>query len=203
MSAPSFASPEDQNVTFVELFFDLVFVFSVTQVVGLLHAGISAGTVAQGVLAFWLVWWAWTQFTWALNAANTDHARVQLATLVATAVAFFMAVGVPDAFGATAPWFAIPYVTVRVMGLLLYGWVASANEAQRSAVRLFGLASVGGLAVVLVGAFVGGEAQYWLWGLAILLDVIATIVGGGSGGVGPARRTLRGASWSDRDHRAG
>ena len=64
----SVVSPDDQRVTFVELFFDLVFVFSVTQVVGLLHEGMTPGRVAEATLVFWLVWWAWTQFTWALNA---------------------------------------------------------------------------------------------------------------------------------------
>ena len=97
-SPQSLSSPEDQSVTFVELFFDLVFVFSVTQVVGLFHHGLNWSTAGQGVLVFWLVWWAWSQFTWALNAADTTHQWVQLGTLLATAVAFFMAIAVPDAF---------------------------------------------------------------------------------------------------------
>ena len=80
----SILSPEDQRVTFVELFFDLVFVFSVTQVVGLLHHHLDWTGVGQTILIFWLVWWGWTQFTWALNAADTTHPSVELATLVAT-----------------------------------------------------------------------------------------------------------------------
>ena len=73
MAIRSITSPEDQTVTFVELFFDLVFVFSVTQLVGLLHHDLSWPGVGQAVLVFWLVWWAWTQFTWTLNAADTTH----------------------------------------------------------------------------------------------------------------------------------
>lgn len=69
MDSQSIVSPEDQSATFVELFFDLVFVFSVTQVVGLLHEELTWVTVGQAILVFWLVWWAWTQFTWALNFA--------------------------------------------------------------------------------------------------------------------------------------
>ena len=87
-TAPSIVSPEDQGATFVELFFDLVFVFSVTQTVGYLHHHLNWTGVGQSVLVFWLVWWGWTQFTWALNAANTTHRAVQLATLVATGVSF-------------------------------------------------------------------------------------------------------------------
>ncbi len=177
MKVTSIVSPEDQSVTFVELFFDLVFVFSITQVVGLLHAGITGGAVARAVLVFWLVWWAWTQFTWALNAANTDHSHIQLSTLFATAIAFFMAVSVPEIFAGGPLWFAVPYVLVRVLGLRLYAWVASADASQRSAVRTFGLVSVGGLAAVLTGAVLGGDLLYWFWGLAIVLDVVAAAVG--------------------------
>jgi low temperature requirement protein LtrA len=182
MSAQSLSSPEDQNVTFVELFFDLVFVFSVTQVVGLFHHGISWGATGQGVLVFWLVWWAWTQFTWALNAADTTHQWIQSGTLLATAVAFVMAVAVPGAFDRDAMWFAVPYVLVRAMGLLLYYWVAYENPTQRAAVRTFAVVSVGGLAAVIFGGLSGGSAQYAFWGLAILLDVIAAAVGGQSEG---------------------
>lgn len=49
--------PEDQSVPFVALFFDLVFVFDVTQVVGLLHGGLTWTSVGHPVIVFWLVWW--------------------------------------------------------------------------------------------------------------------------------------------------
>lgn len=173
MSRHDIVSPEDQRVTFVELFFDLVFVYAFTQVVALLHHGITWGAVGQAVLVFWLVWWAWTQFTWALNAANTDHTGVQLLTLLATAVAFFLAVAVPDAFQGGAWWFAIPYVAVRAIGLFVYGWVGSRDAALSRAVRYFSLLSVSGLAAVLLGAYVGVPWLYGCWGLAILLDVMA------------------------------
>ena len=175
----SIVSPDDQTVTFVELFFDLVFVFSVTQVAHLLARHLDWTGVGQAVLVFWLVWWAWTQFTWALNAADTTHVGVELGTLVATGVAFFMAVGLPGAFGDNAIWFALPYVVVRVIGLAIYirvTWVG--DPTQHAAVRGFALMSVGGLAAVLAGAIAGPPALYWLWGLAILLDVAAALVGG-------------------------
>jgi low temperature requirement protein LtrA len=171
-------SPDDQRVTFVELFFDLVFVFCVTQVAALLHDHMDLRSTGSALLVFWLIWWAWTQFTWALNAANTDHPRVQVTTLLATAVAFFLAVGIPRALGDRALWFAAPYVAVRVVGLLVYHWVARNDPAQRRAVRVFGLFSIGGLVAVLAGALAGGTAQYWWWGGAIALDLLAAGIGG-------------------------
>jgi low temperature requirement protein LtrA len=165
-------------VTFVELFFDLVFVFCVTQVVTLLHGHMDAKSAGSALLVFWLIWWAWTQFTWALNAGNTDHPRVQLTTLLATAVAFFLAVGIPRALRDGALWFAVSYVVLRVLGLLVYHWVAWGDPRQRRAVRVFGLFSAAGLAAVLAGAVVGGSTQYLCWGTAIALDLIAAGIGG-------------------------
>jgi low temperature requirement protein LtrA len=81
MNRQSIVSPEDQKVTFVELFFDLVFVFSVTQVVDLLYHNLGWAGAGQAILVFWLVWWAWTQFTWALNAADTTHNLVEIGAL--------------------------------------------------------------------------------------------------------------------------
>jgi low temperature requirement protein LtrA len=171
-------SPNDQRVTWVELFFDLVFVFCVTQVATLLHARMDWRGAGAALLVFWLVWWAWTQFTWALNAANTDHPRVQLVTLLATAIAFFLAVGIPRALAGGGVWFAMPYVAVRVVGLLLYSWVAWGDPAQRTAVRVFGSASAAGLVAVVAGAVLGGSVVYWLWGVAIALDLGAAGIGG-------------------------
>ncbi len=175
-------SPHDQKVTFVELFFDLVFVFSITQIVGILHHGLTLEAIGQALLAFWLVWWAWTQYTWALNAADTTHYYIQLGTLVATGLAFFMAVSVPFAFGEGTLWFAITYVLVRILGLVIYARVASENEEQKKALKIFAIASVGGLVAVIAGGIAGGTTLYWLWGLSIILDIAAAALGGKSDG---------------------
>jgi len=178
MSSQTIVSPENKNVTFVELFFDLVFVFSVTQVVSLLHDGFEITAIGQAILVFWLVWWAWTQYTWALNAANTTNRWVALGTLIATAVAFFMAIGVPGAFHGRPLWFALPYVAVRIIGLSLHIWVTWSNPEQRSAVRSFALVSAGGLIAVVIGGVVGEGLRHWFWILAIILDILAAAVGG-------------------------
>ena len=53
---------EDQSATFIELFFDLVFVYAVTQTVSLLHEDLSWAGLWHAVVVFWLVWWAWTRY---------------------------------------------------------------------------------------------------------------------------------------------
>ncbi len=176
MKVRSLASPEGQGATFVELFFDLVFVFAVTQVTHYAAAHLDVGGILRSILVFWLIWWAWTQFTWALNAADTDHHQVRLDTLVSTGVAFVMAASVEGAFGEQALWFAVPYVIVRLLGLGLYYRVASSPE-QRSAVLVFGLASLTGLAAVLAGALAPPTVRAWLWLGAIALDLLAARIG--------------------------
>jgi low temperature requirement protein LtrA len=173
MAPSSILSPEDQKVTFVELFFDLVFVFSITQVVKLLHGGFDGIAIMQAILVFWLVWWAWSQFTWSLNAADTTHPIVQFGVLTATGVAFFMAVAVPEAYGERSLWFAVTYVLVRAIGMILFYLLVKESPSLRSPLRTWIGLSSGGMLAVLIGGFVGGTAQYWLWGLAILLDLIA------------------------------
>jgi low temperature requirement protein LtrA len=173
---------EDQSTTFIELFFDLVFVYAVTQTVSLVHEDLSWAGVAHAVIVFWLVWWAWTQFTWALNSADTTHPAVEAVMLAATAIAFLMAVTVPDAFGDAGGWFAATYVAVRVVGLALYVRVAWDDVAKRAAVRRFALLSVGGLAAVAGGGVVGGDARAWWWAAAVLLDVVAAVAAGAAEG---------------------
>lgn len=169
---------EDQPVSFAELFFDIVFVFAITQVVHLLHGKFDVLHVGQAVLVFWLVWWAWTQYTWALNAANTVHRGIQVSILVATAIAFFMAVNLPEAFGDSSLWFAGAYVLVRSIGLIVYLWVTWPDQRMREAVRMFAVLSIAGLIAALIGGMVQGPLQYVLWTLTIALDVMAATIGG-------------------------
>jgi low temperature requirement protein LtrA len=177
----SISTPDDQTATWVELFFDLIFVFSITQLVGLFHDGVTWTSVGQATLAFWLVWWAWGQFTWVLNAADTKNSAVELITLLAGAVAFVMAVTVPDAFGERALWFAITYVVVRIIGLVLSILTSSKTDNQQSVALTFAVLSLGGLGAVIAGAIAGDVAQYWFWGGAIVLDMFAAQLGAKSG----------------------
>ena len=161
MASRPITTSEDQSTTFIELFFDLVFVYAVTQTVSLVDQELSWAGIGHAVVVFWLVWWAWTQFTWALNSADTTHPAVEAVVLVATGVAFLMAVTIPDAFGDAGGWFAATYVVVRVVGLGVYVRVAWDDVAKRTVVRRFAVLSVGGLAAVAAGGLAGGDAREW------------------------------------------
>lgn len=131
-----------QGATFVELFFDLVFVFAVTQVTHGLAEHLDATGVLRGLLVFWLVWWAWTQFTWTLNAADTEHAGIELLTMAGLVAAFLMALAVPEAFGATGAWFAGAYTATRLIGIGGQFWVSIGDADARRTLRTWATLSL-------------------------------------------------------------
>jgi low temperature requirement protein LtrA len=161
------------------LFFDLVFVFAVTQVTVLTAHHLDPVGVARSLLLFWMIWWAWTQFTWTLNPADTGHPRVQGLTLAATAVAFVMAASVAGAFDAGGAWFAVPYVAVRVMGLALQLKVdLERQNVDRAGMTLWVAWSSLGLVAVLIGAFVDPAVRPFVWLAAVGLDLFAAGIAG-------------------------
>jgi low temperature requirement protein LtrA len=135
MPGRSIVSPEDQGATFVELFFDLVFVFAVTQITHYAAHHLDGAGILRSTVLFWLIWWGWAQFTWALNSANTDHQGVRVVTLLATGVAFVMAVSVKGAFS----------TDLIILALTLGGLAWS---AQTSVQQVLGMAAAG-LAVIV------------------------------------------------------
>lgn len=181
MPSPRLHAPQPQPVTFVELFFDLVFVFAVTQVTVSTASNLSVANGLRSLLLFWLIWWAWTQFTWTLNPADTTHRLVQTVTLFATGAAFVMSASVPRAFADDALWFAIPYLVVRLLGLGLQVRISVEHSpADAAAVRRWASSSCLGLAAVLAGALMDPPVRNWLWLAAIALDLgAATFAGRG------------------------
>lgn len=171
---------EAQGATFVELFFDLVFVYAITQLTASVLHDLSWSGVARFLPVFWLVWWAWTQFTWTLNLADTEHTQIRLLTLAATAVAFFLAQALPDAYTSGGVWFAVSYVVVRLLGLGGQMWVIGDDEVQRQGFVRFVAASLLGLALVVVGGLVDPDVRVWFWLGAIAADLATANIAGRS-----------------------
>jgi low temperature requirement protein LtrA len=175
----SIRAEDPQTVTFVELFFDLVFVFAVTQLTVLTAHDLTPEGVLRSILLGWLIWWAWTQFTWTLNPADTTHPQVRIVTLAATAVALVMAASVERAFETDALWFALPYVVVRALGLGLQVRVdlERAGASHQGVLTWVGLSSIG-VALVLVGAIVDPSIRPAVWLVAVVAELIAAAIAG-------------------------
>src|SRR4051812_11121256 len=111
------ARGDEHEVTPLELFFDLVFVFAITQVTKLLTDESSWNGVLHGMLVLAAIWWAWTTYAWLTSATDVDEGGVRLAMLTAMAAMLGVALAVPGAFGGDAVLFGVAYLLVRIPSL--------------------------------------------------------------------------------------
>ncbi len=161
---------EERRTTPVELLWDLVFVFAITQVTTLLSKHLSWAGFGRSMLVLALVWWAWSAFVWAVNAQSEDS-RVLLAVLLAATTCIFIAgIALPHVFRGEAPLFAAAYAAVRALHLLLYADASRRGTAARSAIAGFAVTVLVGMALLLVGAFLPEGPRLGLWGLAAAID---------------------------------
>jgi low temperature requirement protein LtrA len=172
----------EHRVTPLELFFDLVFVFALTQVTSLLAADPTWGGVLRGMLVLAALWWGWSAYTWLTSAMDVDEGGVRLTMLAAMSAMFGAALAVPGAFGDDAVLFSLAYLLVRLLHLLLSG-IASAGDADRrdALVRFLPTAIIGPVLLV-IAAFLSGNARIAVWVLALAVDYLGpAVIGAGRG----------------------
>ena len=158
------------RVSTLELFFDLVFVFTVTQLTGVLVAGGGAASAFHVVVMLAVIWWMYDGYAWLTNAIATDLLRFRLLLLGGMGGFLVIALSVPTAYGVNGLAFGIGYVVVVFLHAGMYGKSTSISEVT-AILRIvpFNLAAAG---MVLVGGITGGRAQDILWfGAALLLWV--------------------------------
>ena len=146
---------QEASVTPLELFFDLVFVFALTQVTAYMTHELSWHGVLRGVLVVMLLWWSWTGYAWVANVVSAEEAQIKLVMLVSMAAMFLMALCIPEAFddapgGLSGPVvLAICYLIFRLMHLVLF-WILSAHDrGLRRQVLRFAPSVLGGTALLL------------------------------------------------------
>jgi low temperature requirement protein LtrA len=168
---------EEQRTTAVELFYDLVFVFAVTQVSHLLLHDLSWRGAGRATVALLVVWWAWNYTTWVTNELDPDSIVVRLLLIGIMLASLLLAIAIPRAFGDRALLFAGSYVAIQV-GRHLFLTFASAEAGtmeRRRAGRILTWFIVSGV-LWLAGGLAGGAARTWLWLAALALDYTAPIV---------------------------
>ncbi len=162
---------EEQRATALELFYDLVFVFAITQVSHLLLEHLTWEGAGQSLLTLLVVWWAWNYTTWVTNELDTDSVVVRLLLIALMLASLLLAVAIPEAFGDQGLLFAGSYVAIQV-GRHTFLTFACADpgtiERERSGRILawFVLAGVFWIA----GGLVEGEARTILWLIALTID---------------------------------
>ncbi len=161
---------EERRTSPVELFWDLVFVFAITQVTALLSHHVTWAGFGQAMLVLALVWWAWSAFVWAANAQAPDSPTLRLVLLLSTVSIFITGLAVPRAFGSEATLFAVSYAVVRFLHLALYVDASRQGNAAWSAIAGFSVTVVLGMVLLIVGSFTPGPARTVLWTLAVAID---------------------------------
>ena len=181
LSAAPGPAEREKRTGFLELFFDLVFVFAITQVTALALEDTSAGGFARAAVVLAIIWWAWSAYAWLTNAIEVERPLVRLLMLAAMAGTFFMALAVPDAFTDEGAWFAVPYLVVRVLQLVLYVEGLRDDPAHRRAVLRLAPWFTVAPAIVLAGGLVDDPARTWLWGASLAIDVAGTLLAADTG----------------------
>jgi low temperature requirement protein LtrA len=160
----------ERRTTPIELFWDLVFVFAVTQVTTLLAHRISWARFGEAMLVLALVWWAWSAFVWAANAEEEQSRALRACLLAGTVLVFIVGLSVPNAFGRNSLLFAAAYTAVRMLHLAVYADAAWRGNAGRAAILGFAVTAVIGMVLLLVGALLHGWARVALWTAALAID---------------------------------
>jgi low temperature requirement protein LtrA len=172
---------EDERVTPLELFFDLVFVLALTQCTTLIAHDATWGGMLKGLLVLGMLWWSWVGYAWLTSVVDPEEGTVRLVMFVAMAAFLVAALCVPGAFGDDALLFACAYAVVRVAHIVLFMLASRDDGALRhSVIGLAGSTAVGA-GLLFVAAATSGAVQVGLWGLALLLDTGGPLLFGQDG----------------------
>ena len=174
-------------MTSIELFFDLVFVFALTQVTALMADDLTASGAIRGVLVVSVLWWCWVGYAWLGNLVRADEGVMRVALFVAMAAMFIAALTIPESFtdlpgGLSGPVvFAVCYFVVRLVHFGMF-WAASSGDPglRRQLVR-FIPSLVIGTTLLLIASQLTGTAQTIMWFAALVGDYFGTILAGASG----------------------
>jgi low temperature requirement protein LtrA len=168
---------EEQRATTLELFYDLVFVFAITQVSHLLLDDLTWSGAGRAVLVLLVVWWAWNYTTWVTNELDPDSIVVRMVLIGLMLASLLMAVAIPEAFGEHALLFAASYVAIQV-GRHAFLTFASADrgtiERERAGRILIWFVAAGVLWIA--GGVSDSSARTALWLAALALDYCAPLV---------------------------
>jgi len=168
------APDEGRPVSTLELFFDLVFVFTITQVTALVRDGTGATGYLRGAAVLVVTWWMYDGYAWLSNNIEPTTLSTRLPMLAGMAGFLFMAIATPQAFGSQAWAFAIAYLLV----VLIHGAqfsrsaLGSSSEAIRRIVPVNVLAAL----MLMLAAALGGDLAWIGWALAIVPLVLAVVV---------------------------
>jgi len=167
---------QHSRVTNAELFFDLVFVFAVTQLSHMLLGRFTPLGAVQVTLLFLAVWWVWVYTTWVTNWLDPDQTPVRILLFLLMLGGLVLSTSIPTAFEGRGLWFAGAYAAMQV-GRTLFWLLATPSHrtlVRHNAIRI--LVWLCGSAVFwILGGLAEGETRLWLWIAALAIEYISPV----------------------------
>jgi low temperature requirement protein LtrA len=165
---------QHSRVTYVELFFDLVFVFAVTQISHTLLAHFTPLGALQVTLLFLAVWWVWVFTSWITNWLNPEKTPVRLLLFAMMLGGLVLSTSIPAAFEARGLWFAIAYAAMQV-GKTIFLWLSTPPSRPRTRMNAIRIAAWLSLSAIfwIAGGVMEGQSRLVLWAIALVIEYIS------------------------------
>ena len=168
---------QHSRVTYAELFFDLVFVFAVTQISHTLLAHFTPLGALQVTLLFLAVWWVWVYTSWITNWLDPEKTPVRLLLFALTLGGLVLSTSIPAAFDGRGLWFAAAYAAMQV-GKTVFLWLSTTSAqplARMNAVRITAWLSLSAI-FWITGGLAEGPSRLVLWAIALVIEYISPAV---------------------------
>src|ERR1700675_4371637 len=165
---------QHSRVTYAELFFDVVFVFAVTQISHTLLGRFTPSGALQTTLLFLAVWWVWVYTSWITNWLNPELTPVRVLLFSLMLGGLVLSTSIPKAFESRGLWFAIAYAAMQV-GKTVFLWVSTPPSrplARMNAVRITAWLSMSAV-FWIAGGFAEGQSRLLLWAVALCIEYIS------------------------------
>ena len=176
------ADPHEALVSPLELFFDLVFVFALTQVTAFLAEDPTFAQLGRGLLILALIWWAWSGYTWLTSTVDPELGLPRLVMFAAMGAMLVVALATPGAFADDGLLWGLGYLAVRLLHAALFALAARGDpHLARVVLSLVRSLIPGAGLIILASTAFDGTARDVLWALAVILDYGLVLAAGAEG----------------------
>jgi low temperature requirement protein LtrA len=171
----------EKRVAPLELFFDLVFVFAITQVTALMSHNPTWQGLGQGMLVLAALWWCWGAYAWLTNYIAADEGVERILMFAVMGAILIAALAVPDAFGDDALLFGVAYAIARWLHIFIWAEANDDVDTGEAVVRLARTALPGPALLIVAGLVDDGTLRALLWILGLAIDYSGPFVFGVTG----------------------
>jgi len=167
---------KERHATWLELFYDLVFVAVVSQLSENLSHDISLAGLLSFIALFIPVWFAWLGATFFATRFGTDDLAHRILTLLQMMGAAAMAVNVSHGFGETSAGFALSYAAIKFLLVIEYVRIGDRIPSARPLTKRYSIGFTLSAAIWTVSAFVPPPLRFILWGIGLTLDFVTPLL---------------------------